>query len=127
MQMCMRVYRHGMDEPYMKVSCDRGDTLMKQAMGHRRVEQGSDDPAVDNAVVPLESGMRFEGCTNSSGLIRDEIQPESPGVFLPTQETFPVSMLETEPHRVSGRPALILFARLFHELLSSPESGSCPQ
>ena len=44
----------------MKVPCDSLHAMMKEAVGHRRVEQRSNHTPVKGAVISLESFVRLE-------------------------------------------------------------------
>jgi len=41
-------------KPDTQVSGDPLHPVMKQAMGHRRIEQGTDDASVEDTVIPLQ-------------------------------------------------------------------------
>lgn len=59
---------------------------MKQAVGHRRIQQGGDDAAVKDARVPLKSLVRIEVCPHGTVRIGLERQLQGPWIPLAAQQ-----------------------------------------
>ena len=92
----------------MEVAGDGLNVTMKQAVGHRGIEQGGRYPAMKKTVIALESGVGLEARI-SDVVTNVKSQPERLGIVLAAQQTVTVLMSETigfesvSGHRYSHR------------------------
>jgi len=77
-----------MNKPDAEITGNRLDPGMEQGMCHCRIEQGTDNPAVQDSAVPLQSPAELNLRPHGAFPVRPETQTHRKGIILSTEKAF---------------------------------------